>query len=177
MRTTEHLAPGLAHQALADIALSQVGVREVGRNGGAAVRRYQSATDLPPGNWPWCAAFVCWVIQQWLLHPGVVEWLDLKTTTPEKWRPRTARAYGFLDWAKARPRTCTIIGPRDRALVGDIVVYDFSHIGIVTAYNGNSINPVEGNTNAMGSREGDGVWCKSRQVNLVRAYIRIGGRK
>ena len=159
---------------LISIAQSQVGVREVGNNGGTQVRAYQASTGMKPGAWPWCAAFICWIVREWLNDPETVKWLNLSTTTPEAWRPKTARAYGFLEWAVERPRTCRVLGPKDKPTPGDLVVYDFSHIGIVTHNNGSSINTIEGNTNARGSRDGDGVWAKQRNIHLVQAFVRIG---
>ena len=66
----------------------------------------------------------------------------------------------------------------DRALAkkGDFVVYEFSHIGIVLedqSDNSNNIKTIEGNTNEPGRREGDGVYIKTRNCDLVKCYIRI----
>jgi len=59
---------GAVIDKLLAIAQAEVGVREVGGNNcGARVRDYQRATELRPlGDWPWCAAFVSWVIREWL---------------------------------------------------------------------------------------------------------------
>lgn len=158
---------------LAKIAESQVGVREGRNNSGEAVRQYQKATGLDPGDWPWCAAFVDWCIAEWIKDPEVVKWLNLKVRTPEQWRPKTALAYGFRNWAKDRPNTTKLISPTDKAQLGDIVVYSFSHVGFVLSDNGVTLQTIEGNTNAHGSREGDGVYIKVRSKNLVRNLIRI----
>lgn len=158
---------------LVTIAESQVGVRESGSNSGDDIRKYQEATSLAPGKWPWCAAFVDWCIQEWLKDDEVVKWLGLKVRTPEAWRPKTALAYGFLGWAKDRPNTTNVLMPTERAQAGDIVMYTFSHVGIVVSDNGNTIQTIEGNTNGEGSREGDGVYSKIRNKSLVRRYVRI----
>jgi hypothetical protein len=158
---------------LAKIAESQVGVRESGNNSGEAIRKYQQATSLDPDKWPWCAAFVDWCIKEWLEDAEVIAWLGLKTRTPEAWRPKTALAYGFLGWAKERPNTTKIIDRSEQAQAGDIVMYTFSHVGIVISDNGKSIQTIEGNTNGEGSREGDGVYFKTRSRSLVRSYVRI----
>ena len=112
---------------LADIALSQVGQREEGNNSGPAVRKYQSATDLEPGEWRWCAAFVCWCLHEWLAQPGVLEWLGLKGTA-EDWRPKTALAFGMLEWARNRPLTTKILPATEKPQAGDLAVFRFSHI-------------------------------------------------
>lgn len=166
------------NKKIADIAASQVGQKEAtGHNDGAVVRKYQAATNLDPDSWPWCAAFVCWVIREWLKAPEVVTWLNLKVRTPEDWRPKTPRAWGFNDWAQTRPATTQIIDRADKAQPGDIVMFTFSHVGIVVSDNGKSIQTVEGNTNGSGSREGDGVYCKTRSRSLVKAYVRINSSR
>jgi len=165
---------------LLSITQAEIGTREEGGNNcGFRVRQYQQATDLPPGAWPWCAAFVCWALEQWVRENDVPEWLNL-TRTASEWRPKTALAYGFLDWAKARPKTTTILKDSDAALPGDIVTFDFSHVGIVLEDDGKNLITVEGNTNGKGQRDsetGDGVWRKIRQKSLARNFIRIHPRK
>jgi hypothetical protein len=162
------------NKKIADIATSQVGQKEAtGRNDGPVIRKYQSATNLNPGPWAWCAAFVCWCIREWLKDPEAVKWLGLKVRTPEDWRPQTARAWGFDDWASKRPATTEIIDRSEQAKPGDIVMFTFSHVGIVISDNGKSIQTVEGNTDEVGSREGGGVYFKTRSRSLVKAYVRI----
>lgn len=158
---------------LAKIAASQVGVRESGNNSGEAVRKYQDATNLEIKGFAWCAAFVDWCIAAWLKDAEVIAWLGLKVRTPEEWRPKTALAYGFLGWAKDRPNTTEVLMPSARAQAGDIVMYTFSHVGIVISDNGKTLQTVEGNTNGEGSREGDGVYFKTRAKSLVKRYVRI----
>lgn len=162
---------------LAQIAAKEVGVREIGGNNrGERIRDYQEATNLAPAAWPWCAAFVDWCIREWLMTPEVVSWLNLQRSTPEEWRPKTALAYGFLGWAKSRPKTSVILHERDLAQPGDIVVFDFSHVGIVESDSGFQIITIEGNTNGRGDRDsesGDGVWRKARQKTIARNFIRI----
>lgn len=165
------------NKLIADIATEEIGVKEQGNNSGAKIREYQACTTLRPAAWPWCAAFVCWVIDQWLEEPRSVAWLNLKTLSPEKWRPRTALAYGFLEWAKDRPSTTEILSDKAKTRAGDIVVYDFSHVGIVIRDLGSKIVTVEGNTNGAGSREGDGVYQKTRNKSIARNFIRITPRQ
>jgi hypothetical protein len=166
-----------ALENLAKIALSQVGVKESGgNNNGAKIRKYQSATSLKPASWPWCAAFTGWVIQEWLKDEENAEWLGLKVMAPDKWRPKTAAAFGYIDWAKGRPATTKVLSAKAKPQVGDIVIFDFSHIGIITKAGDKSFQAVEGNTNGRGTRDstsGDGVWLKTRKSSLVRNYVRI----
>lgn len=163
-------------QKLVAIAMSQVGVKEVGGNNrGVKIREYQAATNLKPAAWPWCAALTSWVIREWLKDKEVVQWLGLKTST-EQWRPKTAAAFGYIEWAKKRPNTTKVLPETAAPKVGDLVIFDFSHIGIVVEVNRGSFKAVEGNTNQRGTRDsdsGDGVWLKTRKNSLVRAFVRI----
>jgi hypothetical protein len=170
-----------ALKKLAEIAMSQVGVKETGgNNNGAKIREYQASTNLKPAAWPWCAAFTGWVIQQWLKDESVVKWLNIQTMTPDKWRPRTAAAFGYISWAKSRPCTTQILSSKAKPKVGDFAVFDFSHIGVIVGVNKDGFQCVEGNTNGRGDRDstsGDGVWLKTRTASLVRNYIRINPSK
>jgi hypothetical protein len=144
---------GKGLEKLVRIALSQVGVREVGGNNrGAKVREYQAATTLKPAAWPWCAAFTGWCIREWLKDKETAAWLGLKVLTPEKWRPKTAAAFGYIEWAKARPATTKIIPKGAAPRVGDIAVFDFSHIGIITKVNKTNFLAVEGNALPLTSK-------------------------
>jgi len=175
--TSENKEPRIA--LLAQLAEKEIGRKETkGRNLGPGVRKYQASTNLDSGAWPWCAAFVCWALEQWLSDPANVSWLALKSTTPTKWRPKTALAYGLIKWAKARPATCTVLPDTAEPKPGDLVCYDFSHIGIVKRSLGDKFEAIEGNTSGMRadgtpSREGDGVYMKVRPRSLARCFIRI----
>jgi len=166
-----------ALENLVALALSQVGVKEVGGNNrGTKIREYQAATNLKPAAWPWCAALCCWIIREWLKDKENLKWLNLKTLTAEKWRPKTAAAFGYIEWAKNRPSTTQIISSKATPQVGDLAIFDFSHIGIVVKVNKGNFQCVEGNTNQRGTRDsdsGDGVWLKTRTASLVRCYVRI----
>jgi signal peptidase I len=93
--------------------------------------------------------------------------------TPEQWRPKTALAFGLIKWSQDRIHTTKRLSDRSVAQKGDIVVFDFSHTGIVVEDLGNRIVTVEGNTNKAGSREGDGVYRKIRAKSLAQCFIRI----
>jgi hypothetical protein len=165
-------------EKLAKIALSQVGVKEEGgNNNGPQIRKYQAATTLKPASWPWCAAFTSWATQEWLKDGDNVKWLGLKVMTPDKWRPKTAAAFGYISWAKERPATTKVFSNKAKPHVGDFAVFDFSHIGIVTkVLSDGRFQCVEGNTNGRGTRDsasGDGVWLKTRSASLVRNFVRI----
>ena len=164
---------------LIDIVQSEVGTREFGGNNrGDKIVEYQKATWLKPDNWPWCAAFTCWTLKQWINIPQVRDRLNLKSDKDvEAWRCKDASAFGWLKWADKQG--LKVLTETDIAKAGDIVVFDFSHIGWVVKDQismNTSINTVEGNTNGRGERDsisGDGVWAKIRAPKLTKCYIRI----
>jgi hypothetical protein len=162
---------------LIQIAQNEVGVREHGGNNrGNRIREYQSSTNLAPGAWPWCAAFTGWCIREWLKDSEVVRWLNLQRRTPQEWRPKTALAYGLKSWALQRPSTTKVYNDTHKAQLGDIVTFDFSHVGFVVEDTGKEIVTLEGNTGQKGLRDsetGDGVWRKVRKKTLVKDLIRI----
>lgn len=153
------------------IAKSQVGVREVkDTNCGEIVDQYKAATWLSPKRgWPWCAAFVCWVVREALTAANVKQTKTFK-------RPRTAGAWDFENWSLDQDSTTSTKKPHNGDIIaGDIVVFTFSHIGIAVSppdEDGN-VATVEGNTDAAGSREGGGVYRKSRHVSKIRSRIRF----
>ena len=158
------------------IAEAEIGTREHGGNNrGERIAAYQSATWLDPDAWPWCAAFVCWCIKEWLKVPGAAE--SIGVGNAEKWRPQTPSAFDFLRWAKEKD--LRVLDEAAEVHAGDLVVFDFSHIGIVIedALKGSQfLICVEGNTNGTGSRDsasGDGVWRKKRARGLARNFIRL----
>jgi hypothetical protein len=94
----------------------------------------------------------------------------------ENWRPQTAGAFDFERWAKEKG--LQVLNKKSLAKAGDLVVFEFSHIGIVVKdqISPDSIECIEGNTNGSGQRDstaGDGVWRKRRAASLVRSFIRI----
>ena len=153
------------------IAKAEVGVREIANtNCGERVDQYKAATWLnPKKGWAWCAAFVCWVVREAMASTGVKQTKTFK-------RPRTAGAWDFENWSLEQDKTTNTKKPHGGDILpGDIVVFTFSHIGIAVSspdHDGN-ITTVEGNTDAAGSREGGGVYLKSRHLSKIRSRIRF----
>lgn len=147
---------------IAGIALRESlrGVREQGgSNRGSDIEAYQRATALPGTGWKWCAAFVTWCYERGglLLRDAggfaAVAALRSWATKAGHWRPRE---------------------PGYRPPTGAIVIYTFSHTGIVLFGGEQEDYTVEGNTSSgqRGSqRDGDGVFCRSRSHALVRGYV------
>ncbi len=170
------MTPKQARNALALIAEGEIGVREEGGpNRGPRIREYQGATWLEPDSWPWCAAFICWIVREWLKAEPIRLMLGLKSEGEAEYcRPTTPGAFDFANWAKKRG--LKVYPESTDCCRGDIVIFDFSHIGIVTKdaeASSEFIETVEGNTNGKGSRDGDGVFAKTRRRELVKQFIRI----
>lgn len=153
------------------IAQAEIGVEEVnGTNCGPRVNEYKAATWLPTDkSWPWCAAFVCWCVREAMKAASVHE---TKTFV----RPRTAGAWDFENWSLKQDSTTWTKKPhRGDIQAGDIVIFKFSHIGIALSSpdkNGNVLT-CEGNTDKAGSREGGGVYRKTRSASSIRSRIRF----
>lgn len=147
------------------VAVAEVGVREQGgANRGPQVRKYLADCDppLPEGN-PWCAAFVQYCADHAARTAEVPNPLDDVKLE--------AFVQSYFDWASAGGKLVTA----SQAKPGDLVLFNFGgarwdHIGFVLqppiAKDGGwkPMRTVEGNTNDGGSREGDGVYVRAREV-------------
>ena len=154
-------------EKMVSLARSEIGVSEVdGTNCGPRVNTYKAATWLDADKgWPWCAAFICWLIRE------AIEGEDVKFT-----RPETAGAWDFENWAKRQSSLVDLRKPTNEDIkAGDIVIFTFSHIGIAIADVDSSgyVKTIEGNTNGVGSREGGSVLEKKRHVSKIRSRVRI----
>lgn len=151
---------------LSKIAAEDVGLEESpkGSNKGPALKKFFDADDLDGDGYPWCAAAVSYWVQRWIAANGV----KLKA-------PKIAGVIRFPEWAKANGLVITKTRPKPN----DIVVFTFSHIGVVEAvqFDGEgkfiSIDTVEGNTNEDGSREGYKVCRKRRPAEQCKVFLRL----
>lgn len=149
------------------IAEGELYVRETSKNRGPGIEKYWAATTYPDGyqnREPYCAAGLCWAIRE------AAKGLD------HAWQvPRTAAAFGYDEWARAN--TSAGIAYRvtpAKAQAGDIVVFNFSHVGLVVGRDASgSLQTIEWNTNEAGDREGGGVYRKVRALGSVRSIHRI----
>lgn len=158
-------------EKIIELARKEIGVSEVnGTNCGPRVDQYKAATWLDPKKgWPWCAAFVCWLIQEGMKEIGIKETKTFK-------RPRTAGAWDFENWSLAQGSETNTKKPHKSDIQpGDIVIFKFSHIGIAESAPDKSgvVTTIEGNTDGAGSREGGAVLRKKRKVESIRSRIRI----
>jgi hypothetical protein len=156
-------------QRLVELAKKEVGVEEIGgTNCGPRVNEYKAATWLPPDQaWPWCAAFIDWLVMRAMEDSG-------KEFTFQ--RPRTAGAWDLENWSmKQDGSTWTKLNPQAGDIApGDIVIFTFSHVGLaIDAPARGMVETIEGNTDGNGSRDGGGVWKKQRKLSLIRSRIRF----
>lgn len=159
------LKAGLVTSALHELALHVV--EEGGPNRGIKVEAYQRAAGLKPGD-PWCAAFVAWNVAtakgvakapSWTSGSAITTWQrgSRKLEAAHKATPVEAEALPTKvapGWIWVRASTAKDAAA---ARAGGWVK---GHCGIVVAVDAVGFHTVEGNTNAAGSREGDGVWRK-----------------
>lgn len=134
-----------------EIALKEVGVKEVGNNGGARVEEYQRTTHTY--RVAWCASFINWVMKQ------------ICAVTPNS-------AY-VPDWF-----TKNVIYDRRKDREADVRIMDefniyfkslgrAAHIGAIVDYDDDFYTTIEGNSNDNGSREGTRVVKKYRARDTI----------
>lgn len=171
--TSHKLASPTSAITLADIASKYVGVTETDKNRAGSSKKLLEifeADDLvvkgKTDGYPWCASFVSLCVQKLCKSSTLYHSL-----VP----PREPSVSRFLDiWA--RDNNCMIFSPSSkvyRPTKGDIVVFTFSHIGIVESNRGAVASTIEGNTNAAGGREGVTVARKTRSHGIVKSFIRL----
>lgn len=148
---------------LAAWADSQVGVRESGSNKGRMVEEYQQVAGLGRGGgFAWCAAFVYWCC---LKAGGVASRLPSRGQCAAVWRwAEWATQSGRRRSAPARGRLFYWVD-KDRS----------GHIGVCLGDPVLGIfRTIEGNTNLLGSREGDGVYKRTRTVAGLKLKHQYG---
>ncbi|QXE37115.1 CHAP domain-containing protein [Streptomyces sp. GMY02] len=135
-------------QKIIGIAKAENGYRE-GQKSGHWNNNQKYSDQVPGLEWsdfqPWCATFVSWCA----MKAGLAGLY-----------PRTASCESGVAWFKQRKRFSAY------PAVGAQVFYGSgggSHTGLVYNYDDTYIYTVEGNTNANGSAEGDGVYLKKRK--------------
>ena len=163
-------------QSLVEIARRDVGKVEQTRNRAPWIAKYWPATSLPNGHadrQPYCAAAVCYWVREWLALPEVRAALKMTPTGAERWRCKSPAAFGWLDWANARRLDVLSDSPTERLRVGDLFIFDVSHIGIVRDDDGGNVWTIEANTGNGSVRDGDGCFERKRDRSAARAFIRL----
>lgn len=162
-------------ESLVAAAKTQIGVRETSRNAAPEILKYWEATTYPDGmkdRQPWCAAFLAWVVFTAMLREPLLAVAD-------KTRPRSAAVADWIRWAAVPSNGAAMFGPRDpvmKPMPGDIVIFTFSHIGVVEKPADGGVFTIEGNTDDAGSREGWKVCRRRRSLSVCRTFIRLAAR-
>lgn len=154
--------------ALIQLALTQVGVYELGENSGPIVEMYQSVIGKPEKE-PWCVSFVQWCVRevdrkfssQTVLFPTESSQILWKKT-PQIARITTPEPGCIVIWTKFKNELPLSIG----------------HVGIVKEIiDSNYMITIEGNTSPGDGiqREGDGVYLKRRLIRSTNGYMRLTG--
>ena len=140
-------------ERLADIARPYIGATEASANrmGNDPRMReifesdYARLTRSSTDGYAWCCSFVSLCTQKLIAQSGFYH-----NVRP----PREASVTRFrTSWAPTQ--RCLVLTPNDQVHSphkGDIVVFTFSHIGIVDKVSAGRVRTIEGNTNEAGSR-------------------------
>ncbi len=174
LAATLYKYPPGPQESLSDIAVPYIGATEAKGNKMGADKRMKEIFEsdkYAPNNatdgYPWCAAFVSMCVQK-LINKSPYYGNITKPYTPSAYNFRTV-------WAKNQ--NCLIFSPNNKVYSphkGDIVIFTFSHIGIVEKItNAQVVQTIEGNTNKAGSREGTSVERKSRNTQIISYFIRL----
>lgn len=167
---------------LIEIARRDAGLVEVTKNQAPWIAKYWPATSYPTGHdnrEPYCAAAGCYWLREWLRLPEVRAALNLTEAEAEKWRCKSSSVFKdpASNWRKwARQRKLRILPPTCILHAGDVVIYSYSHLEIVTDDDGTTNGPfsaIGANTDAAGSRDGEGCFEKPRSRAKVKEFIRL----
>jgi hypothetical protein len=151
-------------------SMATLKVREIGSNAGAWVKKILASVGLGEG-YSWCGAG---------LYYSLIEAGADPKKMPEK--HLAASVYQWYVWAKntgrllKKPKRGAAMFWLDRKKVGKNVNWQ-GHIGPVRGLeplDENLFYTIEGNTNAKGSREGDGVYRKDRTMTELKKHERFG---
>jgi len=146
---------------LRELLLEEVGNTEAGWNTGPEIDKYFEVTELNPGV-AWCSIFIMWGYEQidvsYCGTPWSPSWFISGTTIYKKgeftyYIPRFGDAFGIYFRSKGR----------------------VAHVGFILAWlpEQGLVMTLEGNTNAGGSREGDGVFIRHRPIDQIYQVARF----
>lgn len=125
----------------------------------------------PTGDYSWCEAFVYWCLEQ--------ASRDLGVANP---CVKTAGVLDHWERAPASDRVTAEAATNDPTLIRPGAVFIINHgngkghAGLVRRVVSGTIDTIEGNTNEAGSRDGDGVYPKTRLVDSINVGFIDYGR-
>ncbi len=143
-------------QKVIDLAASQVGVREHGRNRGPEIDGYCRDVPWDPERAdPWCAIFVSSMVKRAADELGVPVPIHL---TP-----------GVFTLDEKAPPELRTLHPLEGSI---FILAGHKHTGFVSQVDDDgTIHTIEGNTNQGGSAEGDGVYARTRRRSELMLFI------
>lgn len=138
------------------IAQAELGTMEIPANSNnVKYNTWYYGKAVSGSAYPWCMAFVQWVFNQ----AGM------------KLPYLTASCNSLLTWYQKNKPASVVKTP----VPGAIIIYNFSHTGIVESVGNGMVTAIEGNTSpgATGSQSNGGMVCRrTRSTSLITAYIR-----
>ena len=138
------------------IAQEELGTMEIPANSNnVKYNTWYYGKTVSGSAYPWCMAFVQWVFNQ----------------TGMKLPYLTASCSALLSWYQKNQPASVVKTPQP----GDIIIYNFSHTGIVESVGSSTVTAIKGNTSpgTTGSQSNGGMVCRrTRSTSLVIAYIR-----
>ena len=156
-----------------DLAAQYLGVQEVTPNDGPVLKAMRAGLGLPDEPMSWCGAFVAWILSRAYVAPGgsLRQFLTHSLGFRSPFYLESTR-----DWL-AQAKTCGML--TDKPEPGDLFILtnglgQAHHIGFVmTAPLLGHFGTIEGNTNAGGSVNGDGVYRRERVAFPSVKFIRL----
>lgn len=145
-------------------ALGEYGTRETPKgSNNVKYNTWYYGKPVSGSQYAWCSVFVLWCFNQaGLMH--------LTPFSKDNMHKKVAeRAFNWLENGGE-----VILNP-EYIKTGDVVVYNFSHVGIATSNSDDRrlmFNSVEGNTDEAGSPTGGCVMSKSRNLKDVKGIYR-----
>lgn len=133
-------------------------VREITHNRGVEIDSMNVLCNVPLGS-PWCASFASWIYYHADYDAPI-----------SAWSPSYAMKKDIIYKKNLKNNK--------KIQAGDAVTFYYSnlkrvgHVGIIVKQEGDYLYTIEGNTNENGSREGDGVYRKKRDINKIYAVTR-----
>lgn len=141
------------------VAVSQLGIKEAPANSNRVkYNTWYYGREVSGSAYPWCMAFVQWCYAQ------------AGAPLPFK----TASCGALLRWYRGYQPECVT----DTPVAGDIVIFDFpggadtDHTGIFESRSDFTVTTIDGNTGTTSEANGGAVMRRTRDKNVVKAYIR-----
>lgn len=148
-------------QNLRELLEDQIGNTEDGWNTGEEIDKYFEVSKFEPGV-AWCSIFPMWALDSLAVSFNATAWSPT-------WFKKGTIIYVRDKYKYFEPRYGDVFGLYFRSK-GRV-----AHVGFIIAWleNEGIVITLEGNTNIAGSREGDGVYLKQRQISDIYIVARI----